>query len=114
MFRTLRTPNALNVRHYDYDQDHVRNELNTLRHNMHELCTRTMTNFDCNRFLPSNDSIINNKLLTNTGSVPLKNIEYVNLSNNKKNRTDNLLVESVPLREVRVNNNHIKYGECIG
>ncbi|QDL57002.1 hypothetical protein QKQ66_gp150 [Dione juno nucleopolyhedrovirus] len=38
----------------DYDRDQIRRDLNSLRRNVHELCTRSMTGFDCNRFVDSN------------------------------------------------------------
>jgi hypothetical protein len=106
MFRTLRTTSTPNVRPYDNDHDIVRNDLNTLRYDLHELCTKTMTNFDCNRFLLPND-FTNNR----TGARDGGNNLNTSMFDNKKNKTD-LLVESVPLRNVRVTNN--RYGECTG
>lgn len=41
----------------DYDSDQLRRELNSLRRNVHELCMRTLTGFDCNRFLDNVDKI---------------------------------------------------------
>lgn len=39
----------------DYDRDQIRRDLNSLRRNMHELCTRSTTGFDCSRFLDGTD-----------------------------------------------------------
>lgn len=39
----------------DYDREQLRRELNSLRRSVHELCTRSATGFDCNRFLDAGD-----------------------------------------------------------
>ncbi|ABS76416.1 unknown [Antheraea pernyi nucleopolyhedrovirus] len=39
----------------DYDREQLRRELNSLRRSVHELCTRSATGFDCNRFLDGAD-----------------------------------------------------------
>jgi Protein of unknown function (DUF2576) len=104
MFRTFNTTSTSNVRRYDNSQDQIRNEINTLRYNMHDLCTRTSTNFDCNKFLTGDKMVI-----TNSGvGGPVKAVEFVNTN---KNNSDRLLVETVPLKETRLNRN--KYGECV-
>ncbi|UZE89809.1 hypothetical protein [Parapoynx stagnalis nucleopolyhedrovirus] len=105
MFRTFNTTSTSNVRRYDTSQDQIRNEINTLRHNMHDLCTRTSTNFDCNKFLTSDTG--DKMVIANSGSVGVP-VEFVNTN---KINSDRLLVESVPLRETRLNRN--KYGECV-
>ncbi|AAP29798.1 unknown [Choristoneura fumiferana multiple nucleopolyhedrovirus] len=39
----------------DYDREQLRRDLNSLRRSVHELCTRSTTGFDCNRFLDGVD-----------------------------------------------------------
>lgn len=53
---TAAARNAAAVVTVDYDQNQLRRDLNSLRRNVHELCTRSATTgFDCNRFLDSTD-----------------------------------------------------------
>ena len=55
MHRPTAARNAAAVVTVDSDQNQLRRDLNSLRRNVHELCTRSATGFDCNRFLDSTD-----------------------------------------------------------
>ncbi|PII48888.1 hypothetical protein BKN43_00005, partial [Klebsiella quasipneumoniae] len=47
MYRTSRINNAPVVAsQHDYDRDQIKRELNSLRRNVHDLCTRSGTSFD--------------------------------------------------------------------
>ncbi|ABM05441.1 Mv-ORF125 peptide [Maruca vitrata nucleopolyhedrovirus] len=101
MYRTSRITSRINnapvvSSQTDYDRDQIKREINSLRRNVHDLCTRSGTSFDCNKFLRSDDmsSVV-------TTIAPKKTItEYVG--------DKTLLVESAPLvRDVE------KYGNCV-
>jgi hypothetical protein len=52
----MKTANAPVIYH-DYDREQIRRDLNSLRHNVHELCTRSTTGFDCNRILELSSNV---------------------------------------------------------
>ncbi|AKN81015.1 hypothetical protein [Lonomia obliqua multiple nucleopolyhedrovirus] len=122
MYRTsLKPNNALNARHYDYDRDQLKRDINNLRHNMHDLCTRTSTNFDCSKFL-RNDNTVTAAVMTKPLPPIIDNIGSNVLAAESGLRAmpkpDRVVLETVPLvKEVvytnRNNNNNLKYGECI-
>ncbi|AGA16161.1 hypothetical protein [Thysanoplusia orichalcea nucleopolyhedrovirus] len=110
MYRAPRIHNATTVvaSQHNYDPDQIKRELNSLRRNVHDLCTRSGTSFDCNRFLRSEDmtSVIIAPAKTTTDYV--KTTEYAGGDVKTIKSFDRPLVESAPLvREAA------KYGECV-
>lgn len=54
-----------------YEQKMTRRDLTNLRHNMHDMCTRSNTNFDCSKFLRDDVTVssTSNGVLVNTGGI---------------------------------------------
>ncbi|AAN28124.1 hypothetical protein QKT50_gp003 [Rachiplusia ou multiple nucleopolyhedrovirus] len=108
MYRTSRINNAPVVAsQHDYDRDQIKRELNSLRRNVHDLCTRSGTSFDCNKFLRSDDMTPVVTTITPKRTADYKITEYVGDVKTIK-PSDRPLVESGPLMREAA-----KYGECI-
>nr|WRK23808.1 hypothetical protein [Bombyx mori nucleopolyhedrovirus] len=107
MYSTSKINNAHVVAsQHDYDRDQIKRELNSLRRSVHDMCTRSGTSFDCNKFLRSDDMTPVVTTITPKRTADYKITEYV--SDVKTVKPSNRpLVESGPLvQEVA------KYGRC--
>ncbi|USC25990.1 hypothetical protein [Palpita vitrealis nucleopolyhedrovirus] len=93
MYRTSKLNNATLVTstsQRDYDTVQMKHELNSLRRNLHDLCARSNTSFDCNKFLRTDD-------------VTTSTIATI-ASKNTINPSDTVLIQQTqPIRET-VNN----------